>query len=508
MRGIVIKKDDRVEYCVCQEIYEKLGNATENPNLIKISTRMSSLESMLQIISENIEYADGFTSQLVIKYRTHFNKRYFPDSHIHLQKLRILQTLLTIYPFIKNQRQTLIDLIEESFCTEIHQPCVKQLMQWLLLCLVKDQDDDYFNSIKVKIDTASKSQPSTIVAFIMVLLHLTLNRQESHWFSAVEALIPWSMGAHFKLRVYSQAALKKLLEEGKRKNYGKFLAKYSYLEKSILSVIEASGYAFYETLKSDDLIFSVFQPEKYYSLETIYVDIPRLNGVTGTEWENILKYKFITQKCIPTYNENRSFSNSVTMSIENNVKGKANEVICKNVYNIQRKIDPWKNVIEEQGSNKQISEFILIASLIDKSTNLGGLSRTCEVFGIKQLVLNDIKILSNKEFKSLSMSSEDWVNAVEVKTSELKKFICEIRNGGYSVIGAEQTSDSICLDKYKFNKKTALVLGNEREGIPPDIIPILDACIEIPQFGMVRSLNVHVAGATFIWEYVKQHLIK
>lgn len=256
-----------------------------------------------------------------------------------------------------------------------------------------------------------------------------------------------------------QAAIKKLLEEAKQKHYENFLSKYGYLEKSILSVMEASGNAFNNTLKSDELIFSVFDSEKYYSLETIYIDIPRLNGVTRTEWENISHYKFAAHKNIDTYNKNRSFSNSVTMTIENNSKVSVCEDTSGTAHNIQRKIDPRKNVTSERENRKTTSDFILIASLIDKSTNLGGLSRTCEVFDVKQLILNDVKILNDKEFRSLSMSSEDWVNVAEVKTSELKEFILKIRNKGYSVIGAEQTSDSICLHKYKFNKKTALVLG-------------------------------------------------
>lgn len=49
-----------------------------------------------------------------------------------------------------------------------------------------------------------------------------------------------------------------------------------------------------------------------------------------------------------------------------------------------------------------------------------------------------------------------------------------------------------------------LVLGREKEGIPVDIIHILDACIEIPQFGIIRSLNVHVSGAIALWEYTRQ----
>ena len=52
----------------------------------------------------------------------------------------------------------------------------------------------------------------------------------------------------------------------------------------------------------------------------------------------------------------------------------------------------------------------------------------------------------------------------------------------------------------KFHKR------NEKEGIPVDIINLLDICVEIPQLGVIRSLNVHVSAAIAIWEYSKQNL--
>ena len=40
-------------------------------------------------------------------------------------------------------------------------------------------------------------------------------------------------------------------------------------------------------------------------------------------------------------------------------------------------------------------------------------------------------------------------------------------------------------------------------------LPVLflqvDVCVEIPQLGVVRSLNVHVSGALAVWEYTRQH---
>jgi len=49
-----------------------------------------------------------------------------------------------------------------------------------------------------------------------------------------------------------------------------------------------------------------------------------------------------------------------------------------------------------------------------------------------------------------------------------------------------------------------LGLGQEKEGIPVNLIQVLDACMEIPQLGVIRSLNVHVSGAIAVWEYTRQ----
>ena len=51
-----------------------------------------------------------------------------------------------------------------------------------------------------------------------------------------------------------------------------------------------------------------------------------------------------------------------------------------------------------------------------------------------------------------------------------------------------------------------LVLGNEKEGIPFDIISHLDVVVEIPQEGIIRSLNVHVSAAIAIWEFTRGKL--
>lgn len=43
-----------------------------------------------------------------------------------------------------------------------------------------------------------------------------------------------------------------------------------------------------------------------------------------------------------------------------------------------------------------------------------GLCRTCEIFGASALVLDNLRHVSDKQFQSLSVSSELWLPLLEV----------------------------------------------------------------------------------------------
>lgn len=376
--------------------------------------------------------------------------------------------------------------IEQSFYEEIHQPCVKQLFQLLLIRLLNEID--YSSTIKRIIDgikIGKQAKPSTICNFIPVLYHTVKCGPENDLNYFIEAILPLTMGANFKLRVFSQFVTVKLCKLTKR---------FNHLEKCLNDVIKASENEFYNILKTDLQFIIDLDPNLHYSIETIYYDIPKQNNVMEMEWKNVFECDFYTYERILLRNYDRSYSNHSlkTVLVET-------EPICDDIENVQRKITPWKMENSESKSN-----FILVASLVEKHANLGGLSRTCEVFGVKDLVVNNSKIKTSKEFTSLTMSSENWVNMIEIKVDQLSEYLIKMKSDGYTIIGAEQTANSVKLNEFQFPEKTILLLGNEKCGIRPDIIPILDVCVEIPQLGLTRSLNVHVAGATFIWEYVKQ----
>lgn len=192
------------------------------------------------------------------------------------------------------------------------------------------------------------------------------------------------------------------------------------------------------------------------------------------------------------------------------------------LHDVQKKIDPSKSTtllysdifesmkesIHQQDLQLHEEGLIVVASFINRPPNLGGIARTCEIFGVKALVVANLDCIKDKEFQCLSVSAERWINILQVKPHELQKYLFEKKNAGWSLIGAEQTANSINLLQTKFEKKTILVLGNEKDGIPANFIPLFDTCVEIPQVGITRSLNVHVTAAICIWQYASQHTLK
>lgn len=154
-------------------------------------------------------------------------------------------------------------------------------------------------------------------------------------------------------------------------------------------------------------------------------------------------------------------------------------------------------------------ELIVVASLVERIPNLAGLTRTCEIFKAGGLVVADKSVAEDKQFRLISVTAEKWVPMMEVPVESVKVFLEKKRSEGYTVIGLEQTANSKPLDEFCFPKKTVLVLGREKEGIPVDIIQqVVDVCVEIPQLGVVRSLNVHVSAAIAIWDYTRQQRLQ
>lgn len=171
---------------------------------------------------------------------------------------------------------------------------------------------------------------------------------------------------------------------------------------------------------------------------------------------------------------------------------------------LERALDDDRNAALYNAAGRPKRPLIVCAVLVDKVPNLAGLARTAEILAAERLVVADAGALKRDGFRAVSVGAEEHVDVEECRERNLSAWLRARREEGYAVVAVEQTSSSACVSEFAFAERTVLLLGREKEGVPVEYLRAVDACVEIPQFGIIRSLNVHVSGAITMWEYSKQ----
>lgn len=79
--------------------------------------------------------------------------------------------------------------------------------------------------------------------------------------------------------------------------------------------------------------------------------------------------------------------------------------------------------------------------------NLAGLARTCEIFAVSNLLVSDVRAVKSPSFSSISMGAEQWLPIGELREKQLLPWLRRYKKQGYTLVGVEQTNNSICLTK-------------------------------------------------------------
>mmetsp|Transcript_87864 Transcript_87864/g.128497 ORF Transcript_87864/g.128497 Transcript_87864/m.128497 type:complete len:236 (-) Transcript_87864:319-1026(-) len=106
--------------------------------------------------------------------------------------------------------------------------------------------------------------------------------------------------------------------------------------------------------------------------------------------------------------------------------------------------------------------------------------------------------------RSITTGSEKWMKVHYHQ--DVDECISMLRNEGFNQIltaKPENPDNDVChnpipLQKIDFAKRTALVFGNEKNGISPHMSQICDGDFHVPMLGLTESFNVSVAAAICI----------
>lgn len=133
------------------------------------------------------------------------------------------------------------------------------------------------------------------------------------------------------------------------------------------------------------------------------------------------------------------------------------------------------------------------------NVNLSTIARTAGCCGVERMIVCGNARLD----RTIARDGADSVQ-LEVRNS-LPPVLKALRRDGYRLVGLEQTTNSSDLHHYAFARRTALVIGNERLGLTPEELELMDDCVEIPVWGLPYSYNVATATSMALYEYCRQY---
>ncbi|XP_036210404.1 probable methyltransferase TARBP1 isoform X7 [Myotis myotis] len=536
--GTVFRRDQRLIQDV-QTFIENLGHdcaanvVIENTKREDHYVRVCAVK-FLCLLDDSSASHKAFMEDLAIKLLekealvSSSRTRCYANSQQHRVQNRVWQTLLVLFPrFDQNFLNRIIDKIfQAGFINS--QASIKYYIEWIII-LILHKFPQFLPKFWDCFSCGEEHLKTSICTFLSVLSHLDIiiqNLPEKRLAlkQALVIALQWGFSHNFSVRLYALVALNKAWGMCKTLRMGELDALASVIESSLSQVESTPGAGNakrnWQRIQ-DHFFFAAFHPLQDYCLETIFHILPRLAGLVEDEWIAIDKFAKFTD--LPSGAGAHRYLSATQLRelrpgdwAQQDAGSHSGEADNQSEWtDVQKKVIPWRHAAPDADLElafqdraaklgKAISRLIVVASLIDKPTNLGGLCRTCEVFGAAALVVGSLQCVSDKQFQQLSVSAEQWLPLVEVKPPQLAGYLRQKQAEGYTVIGVEQTARSTALTQYCFPERSLLLLGNEREGIPASLIQQLDVCVEIPQRGITRSLNVHVSGALLIWEYARQ----
>lgn len=152
--------------------------------------------------------------------------------------------------------------------------------------------------------------------------------------------------------------------------------------------------------------------------------------------------------------------------------------------------------------------YIVLDNVLD-TYNIGSIFRLADAVAAKKVLLcGGTEIPPNPRIKKSSINTTeivDWeyFDTTEGAIKDLKDKIKDLR-----VIAVEQAAGSVAYDKFDYQFPIALVVGHEGFGVSENVLKMCDATVELPMYGVNKSLNVMVSLAIVLYEVLQKTVKK
>ncbi|MGL5642870.1 MAG: TrmH family RNA methyltransferase [Paraclostridium sp.] len=147
--------------------------------------------------------------------------------------------------------------------------------------------------------------------------------------------------------------------------------------------------------------------------------------------------------------------------------------------------------------------FVLILDRIQDPGNMGTIIRTADAAGIDAIInLKGCVDIYNSKVTRSTMGSIFDMKIINMTQEDAVK---ELKNRNFDIVSSYLDTNNF-YDKVEYNYKTALVIGNEANGVNDELIQKSDTLVKIPIYGQAESLNAAISSAILMYE-IKKYML-
>ena len=151
--------------------------------------------------------------------------------------------------------------------------------------------------------------------------------------------------------------------------------------------------------------------------------------------------------------------------------------------------------------DKRQPDLTVIMDNVNKTHNLAAIIRSCDAVGV--LEAHAVSAHQNITMRQKAASgSSKWVKLNLHK--DLSDAVKQLKQSGHQVVAVHVDQQTVDFRDLDYTRPTALLVGEELEGLSKAAIDLADQTVQISMQGMVESLNVSVATALILYQAMSQ----
>lgn len=147
---------------------------------------------------------------------------------------------------------------------------------------------------------------------------------------------------------------------------------------------------------------------------------------------------------------------------------------------------------------------IIVDNVLD-TYNVGSIFRLADAVAAQKVILCGGTLTPpNSRIKKASINTWQWVSWEYADSAAQAIAKLKSEHPALRVVAVEQDPRSRPFDEVTYTFPLAIVVGHETNGVTKEVLDMADSIVEIPMWGINKSLNVMVSCGIVLYEVMKQ----